>query len=127
MKRLLWLIVCLMTMVLSVNAQKSNLLRIRQAAINFHKTTLKAPSTFILTDRYGNRVSINSIHVELIKGGKCKCEKRKVFSREISDIYDIYLSDKYEGDSVYIYTKKLMKIYMRCLLEVSRKILMAVW
>jgi len=77
MKKVLWLIVCLMTMVLSVNAQKPNLMRIRQAAINYHRTTLKAPSTFILTDVYGNKVPMTSIKPTFIKGKTETCEIRE--------------------------------------------------
>lgn len=50
-------LVCLMTMVMSVNAQNN----IRKAALNKFKTTLVAPSQFILTDSYGNRTNINKI------------------------------------------------------------------
>lgn len=66
MKRLVWLIVCLMTITISANAQ--DLQKIRQSALNEVKRTLIAPSKFVLTDVYGNKISINSLKVEKING-----------------------------------------------------------
>ena len=63
MKKVLWLIVCLMAMVMSVNAQV-NMFKIKEAALNKFKLTLIAPSQFILTDYYGNKTNINSLRVE---------------------------------------------------------------
>ena len=65
MKKVLWLIVCLMTMVVSVNAQ--NLLKIKQMALNEYKSTLYAPSKFILTDYYGNRISVGQLKATYLK------------------------------------------------------------
>ena len=65
MKKLIMAIVCLMTMI-SANAQNIN--EIKQGAVNFIKRTCKAPSTFILTDEYGNKISVNKINCFLEKG-----------------------------------------------------------
>ena len=59
MRRLLWFIVCLMTMVTSANAQD---MRIR--ALNEVKLHLLAPSKFVLTDIYGNRITPNQLKVK---------------------------------------------------------------
>lgn len=93
MKKVLWLIVCLMTMVLSVNAQKADLMRVRQAAVNYHKTTLKAPSTFILTDAYGNKLPMASIKPTFIKGKTETYEKRPDVCNEKETIYDAEINE----------------------------------
>ena len=116
MKKVLWLIVCLMTMVVSVNAQKTDLMRVRQAAVNYHKTTLKAPSTFILTDRYGNKISINSIQVKFVKGYSTEYEKREQILREqkkdtLSSIGFVLFPEYDPSDSISIYKRTFKDVY----------------
>ena len=120
MKKVLWLIVCLMTMVMSVNAQKTDLMRVRQAAVNYHKTTLKAPSTFILTDRYGNKISINSIQVKFVKGYSTEYEKREqIFRGEKKDalssigfvLWSPYGTEYDPSDSISIYKRTFKDVY----------------
>ena len=56
MKKVLWLIVCLMTMVLSVNAQDYKDVKyhkIKEAAVKAFKSNLIAPSKFILANSNG--------------------------------------------------------------------------
>ena len=65
MKKVLWLIVCLMTIAVSAKAQ--NLLKIKQMALNEYKSTLYAPSKFILTDYYGNRISVGQLKATYLK------------------------------------------------------------
>ena len=65
MRKVLWFIVCLMAMVVSVNAQ--NLLKIKQMALNEYKSTLYAPSKFILTDYYGKRISVGQLKATYLK------------------------------------------------------------
>ena len=120
MKKVLWLIVCLMTMALSANAQKTDLMRVRQAAVNYHKTTLKAPSTFILTDRYGNKISINSIQVKFVKGYSTEYEKREqIFRGEKKDalssigfvLWSPYETEYDPSDSISIYKRTFKDVY----------------
>lgn len=59
MKRLVLFIVCLMTMGVSANAQD---MRIR--ALNEVKSHLIAPSKFVLTDGYGNRLTPNQLKIK---------------------------------------------------------------
>lgn len=65
MKKFICVFVCLMTMVVSANAQ--NLLKIKQLALNEFKQSLNAPSQFILTDKYGNRISVSQIPTKYYK------------------------------------------------------------
>lgn len=68
MRKVLWLIVCLMTMVLSVKAQDYKDVKyhkIKEAAINGFKETLIAPSQFVLADRNGNKLSIDDLYVSV--------------------------------------------------------------
>ena len=73
-------IVCLMT-VISANAQV-NMLKIKQVALNDFKSTLIAPSQFVLTDEYGNRISVNRI--------------KAVYEKQTINYDTLYYSDVYE-------------------------------
>lgn len=66
MKRLIMAIVCLMTMVVSVNAQNWSL-QAKQNAVKIIKSKLKSPSSFVLTNEYGERISVNKINAEYFK------------------------------------------------------------
>ena len=50
-------------MAINVSAQV-NMFKIKEAALNKFKSTLIAPSQFIITDYYGNKTNINSLRVE---------------------------------------------------------------
>lgn len=51
--------------------QKDNMYAVKQAALNALKKSLIAPSQFILTDYYGNRIGVNEIEVRRhVKGEK---------------------------------------------------------
>jgi TonB family protein len=54
-----------MTMVISANAQ--NMEAIKKAALNHFKRSLIAPSQFVLTDTYGNRISHNQLKTSFCK------------------------------------------------------------
>ena len=57
MKRIVMALVCLMTMVIGINAQNWSL-EAKQNAIRIVKCNLKAPSTFILTNAYGEKIPV---------------------------------------------------------------------
>lgn len=82
MKKVLWLIVCLMTMVVSVNAQDYKDVKyhkIKEAAVEAFKSNLIAPSKFILSDKNGNKISIDDLYVSIEK------EKTEIEEVEIGD------------------------------------------
>lgn len=82
MKKVLWLIVCLMTMVLSVNAQDYKDVKyhkIKEAAVKAFKSNLIAPSQFVLVDRSGKKITIDDLYVKLEK------ETSEVISKETTD------------------------------------------
>lgn len=68
MKKFLWLIVCLMTMVLSANAQSwkdAKYHKIKEVAVKEFKSNLIAPSQFILSDSNGEKITIDDLYVSL--------------------------------------------------------------
>lgn len=64
MKKLI-MILMMVFVASGVNAQ--NLLKIKQMALNEYKSTLYAPSKFILTDYYGNRISVGQLKATYLK------------------------------------------------------------
>ena len=70
MKKLLWLIVCLMTMVVSVNAQEYKNVKyhkIKEAAVKAFKSNLIAPSKFVLADSNGEELTIDDLYISVEK------------------------------------------------------------
>ena len=70
MKKVLWLIVCLMTMVLSVNAQDYKDVKyhkIKEAAVKAFKSNLIAPSKFILANSNGEEITIDDLYISVEK------------------------------------------------------------
>jgi len=103
MKKLVWLIVCLMTITISANAQ--DLQKIRQSALNEVKKTLIAPSKFVLTDVCGNKISINSLKVEKING------------YEVIDSCSTYITSVVNDSIIPIITKRTYKpCYKVCII-----------
>lgn len=105
MKKLFMAIVCLMAMVINVDAQV-NMLKIKQVALNKFKSTLIAPSQFVLTDEYGNKISVNNIKV--------------IYEKQVINYDTLYYSDLYEYgtycrpksfDSIEVIKKVFQPIY----------------
>ena len=68
MKKVLWLIVCLMTMVSSVNAQDYKDVKyrkIKEAAVKAFKSNLIAPSKFILANSNGEEITIDDLYISV--------------------------------------------------------------
>ena len=68
MKQILCLIVCLMTMVSSFNAQYYkyvNYLKIKEAAVKAFKSNLIAPSKFILANSNGEEITIDDLYISV--------------------------------------------------------------
>jgi len=96
-------LVCLMA--ITVNAQV-NMFKIKQVALNKFKSTLVAPSQFVLTDEYGNRISVNNIKV--------------VYEKQVINYDTLYYSDLYaygtyckpnSYDSIEVIKKVFQPIY----------------
>ena len=54
-----------MTIIQNLYSQNINL--IKQGAVNYIRGNCKAPSTFILTDKLGNKITVNSLKYKIIK------------------------------------------------------------
>ena len=65
MKKLIIILFCLMTMATNANAQ--NIAALKQGAVNYIRQNCKAPSTFILTNKLGIKISAQAIKCEVIK------------------------------------------------------------
>ena len=113
MKKLFMVLVCLMTMVLSGNAQGWSL-QAKQNAVNTVRCRLKAPSTFILTDYYGNKIPVSKISATYMKE---KIEYDSVFYGKDASIVDSieYVLDKTGKivDSL-VYTSYKKRIIQHC-------------
>jgi len=106
MKRFIMALVCLMTMVVSANAQDYKDVKyhkIKEAAVEAFKSNLIAPSKFILSDKNGNKISIDDLYVSV--------ENEKVEIDTISYKWGIEWSiDINDADSVVVYER----YYERC-------------
>ena len=70
MKKLLWLIVCLMAMVMSAKAQDYKDVqyhKIKEAAVKAFKSNLIAPSKFILANSNGEEITIDDLYISVEK------------------------------------------------------------
>ncbi len=68
MKKVLWLIVCLMTMVVSASAQEFKDVKyhkIKEAAVEGFRKNLFAPTQFVLADRSGKKITIDDLYVKV--------------------------------------------------------------
>lgn len=66
MKKLFMILVCL---VATINVYSQNWsMEAKQNAVKAIRCKLKAPSTFVLTDYYGNKIPISKVNVEYLKG-----------------------------------------------------------
>lgn len=97
MKKLIMVFVCLMAIV-SVSAQNWSM-EAKHKAVKSIKCKLKAPSTFILTDCYGNKIPVSKILATYV------CEKNIVdsiiYGKDDSVIDSIeYICDKKTGEVI---------------------------
>ena len=70
MKKVLWLIVCLMAMVMSAKAQDYKDVKyhkIKEAAVKAFKSNLVAPSKFILANSNGEEITIDDLYISVEK------------------------------------------------------------
>lgn len=77
MKKVLWLIVCFMTMVMSAKAQDYKDVKyhkIKEAAVKAFKSNLIAPSKFILANSNGEEITIDDLYIS-VKEEKTEGEK----------------------------------------------------
>lgn len=110
MKKILLLFACLMAMTVSVNAQNWSL-QAKQNAVKIIKSKLKSPSSFILTDAYGNRIPLNKIRATYIHE-----------SIEYDSI--VYYKDEFAIDSIIYICDKITNIIVDSLVYESYRNLM---
>ena len=124
MKKLLWLIVCLMTMVMSAKAQDYKDVKyhkIKEAAVKAFKSNLIAPSKFILANSNGEEITIDDLYISVEKekteGEKFypKCwvvlihgdaMKRMVGYKHTSGLVYVYGTEDYPYVNYPSYTRK---------------------
>lgn len=115
MKKFICVFVCLMTMVVSANAQ--NLLKIKQLALNEFKQSLNAPSQFILTDKYGNRISVSQLDAAYLKATydtikKYDCDSVVSYKRMYEPCYIVtIIGDAMNSMGGYIQIVKTYYVY----------------
>lgn len=95
MKKIMLVIFCLVAMVLNVNAQNWSL-EAKQNAVRAIKCKLKSPSSFVLTNQYGEKIPVSNIHAEYF-GEKVEYDSI-VYGKDASVIDSIeYICDKTSG------------------------------
>ena len=104
------ILVCLMAMAVSVNAQNWSL-QAKQNAVKIIKSKLKSPSSFMLTDAYGNRIPLSKI--------------RATYIHESIE-YDsmVYYKDEFAIDSIIYICDKITNIIVDSLVYESYRNLM---
>lgn len=115
MKKVLWLIVCLMTMVLSVNAQKltnsySTIIRCEGAYLpcwgeeRFSKTPCSVKIDFAYLDEHGSMLSLTLKN----KGGECHSyfENASIYTLKDEDGKVIKICNNLDEDILMIYPTK---------------------
>ena len=130
MKKLMMAIVCLMTTVISVNAQNNWSLQAKQNAVRIIKCTLKSPSSFILTNSFGEKIPVSEVSATYM-GKEIEYDsiiygKPSLITDSIEYIYDdktkelidslVYTSNKYlitDIDSI-IYYKRVYSPCYKC-------------